>query len=200
MIPSLPAQASVRPLLGCAGGPVPPVTVPLSLVHATTKPQASAAAGPEAADPYDPPEMIWVPPVEPRDRYKAAADFYPYARPPPPGFERWLEYAQPRECLLGRYDRLEADLARFRNPKKPTQRTITRAALARAAALPQTVLFHVRGGRVSFDAAPELETVAREYLVVLDRIGPFLPDTDFVLNMLDTPRVCPRFLFAVGYR
>ena len=181
----------MRPLLGYAGGSVPPVTVPLSLVHAPTTLQATAAAAPDAADLYDPPEMIWVPPVEPRDKYKAAADFYPYARPPPLGFDRWLEYARPRECLLGRYDRLEADLARFRNPKKPTQRTITRAALARAAALPQTVLFHVRGGRVSFDAAPELASVAREYLVVLDRIGPFLPDTDFVLNTLDTPAGMP---------
>ncbi|KAK9839771.1 hypothetical protein WJX81_000416 [Elliptochloris bilobata] len=138
-----------------------------------------------------PPEQLWVPLVEPRDSYRAAADFYPYARPPPPGFERWLEYARPRQCLLGRYDRLEADLAPFRDPADPGRRSITRAALARAAELHSTVFYHVRDGRVSFDAVEELQAVAREYLQVLDRIAPHLPDIDFVVNTLDTPRTLP---------
>jgi len=127
----------------------------------------------------------------PRERYRADADMFPSARPPPPGFDRWLAYARPRQCVLGRYDRLEADLAPFLRARTSsgTARPITRAALAAAAALPHTVRFSVRRGRVSFEAAPELAAQAREYLVVLDALGPHLPDTDFVVNTLDTPRV-----------
>ena len=112
----LSAQASVRPLLGCSGGAAAPKPLPLSAaLCARTSPPAAAvsAAAPNAATDV-PPEQLWVPPVQPRDRYTAAGDFFPYARPPPPGFQRWLDYAQPRECLLGRYDRMEADLAPFR--------------------------------------------------------------------------------------
>lgn len=43
--------------------------------------------------------------------------------------------------------------------------------------------------QVSFDAAEDIRRVAREYLPVLERIAPYLPDTDFVVNTLDTPRV-----------
>jgi len=132
---------------------------------------------------------------------------FPYARPPPPGFDRWLAYARPRQCVLGRYDRLEADLAPFlRAGRSGAARPITRAALAAAAALPHTVRFSVRGGRVGFEAAPELAALAREYLVVLDALGPHLPDTDFVVNTLDTPRArCARgpglgTLLALLYR
>jgi len=127
----------------------------------------------------------------PRERYRADADMFPYARPPPPGFDRWLAYARPRQCVLGRYDRLEADLAPFLRARTSsgTARPITRAALAAAAALPHTVRFSVRRGRVSFEAPEALAALAREYLVVLDAIGPHLPDTDFVVNTLDTPRV-----------
>ncbi len=129
--------------------------------------------------------------ARPRDRYRADADMFPYARPPPPGFERWLAYARPRQCVLGRYDRLEADLAPFLRAGRggSAGRPITRASLAAAAALPHTVRFSVRRGRVSFEAPEALAALAREYLVVLDAIGPHLPDTDFVVNTLDTPRV-----------
>ena len=161
----------VGPLLGRSGRVATLFALPYtSALHAT------AAAAPA---------------VEPRDEYRVDKDFFLYSRLPPAGFTRWLDYARPRECLLGRYDRLEDDLAPFRDPESPAKRTITRAALARAAALPHIVLFHVRRGSVSFDTAPKLASIAREYLVVLDRIAPYLPDTDFVLNTLDTPRVSP---------
>lgn len=120
----LPAQASVRPLLGCSGGAAAPKPLPLStaLCARTTPPAAAvSAAAPNTATDV-PPEQLWVPPMQPRDSFTAASDFYPYARPPPPGFQRWLEYAQPRECLLGRYDRMEADLAPFRYAHHDIQR------------------------------------------------------------------------------
>lgn len=113
---ALSAQASVRPLLGCSGGAAAPKPLPLSsaLCARTTPPVTTlSAAAPNAATDV-PLEQLWVPPMQPRDSYTAPGDFYPYARSPPPGFQRWLEYAQPRECLLGRYDRMEADLAPFR--------------------------------------------------------------------------------------
>ena len=116
------AQASVRSLLGCSGSAAAPKPLPLSAaLCARTSPPAAAvsAAAPNAATDV-PPEQVWVPPMQPRDRYTAAGDFFPYARPPPPGFQRWLEYAQPRECLLGRYDRMEADLAPFRYARDST--------------------------------------------------------------------------------
>ena len=164
------AQVGVGPLLGRSG------KAALFALPYTSTLRATVAAAPT---------------VEPRGEYRVAADFFLYSRPPPAGFKRWLDYARPRECLLVRYDRLEDDLAPFRDPASPAKRTITRAALAHAAALPHTVLFHVRGGRVSFETAPKLASLAREYLIVLDRIAPYLPDTDFVLNTLDTPRVIP---------
>ena len=209
------AQASVRPLLGCSGGAAVPKPLPLSAaLCARTSPPAAAvsAAAPNAATDV-PPEQLWVPQMQPRDSYTAAGDFFPYARPPPTGFQRWLEYAQPRECLLGRYDRMEADLAAFRyahdsisplgrqqqygdlalclgvtglgwqrpasrfcqfcaawvylpyhiyrawvctaqllvlqGPWGPYAEDVTRAALARAAALTATVFFHIRDGQVS---------------------------------------------------
>lgn len=43
--------------------------------------------------------------------------------------------------------------------------------------------------QVTFDAAEDIQWVAREYLPVLERIAPYLPDMDFVVNTLDTPRV-----------
>ncbi len=177
------AQASVQPLARWSEAAPAPASISAALASA---PCAGAAASPAAAE--QPAAVAWTPAVEPRGAYRAPTDFFAYARPAPPGFERWVEYARPRQCVLGRYDRLESDLAPFRDPGSPARRTITRAALAAAAALPHTVLFHVRAGNVSFDAAPVLAPVAREYLVVLDRIGPFLPDTDFVVNTLDTPR------------
>ena len=45
------------------------------------------------------------------------------------------------------------------------------------------------GAQVTFDAAEDIQWVAREYLPVLERIAPYLPDMDFVVNTLDTPRV-----------
>ena len=42
---------------------------------------------------------------------------------------------------------------------------------------------------MTFNAAEDVRWVAREYLPVLERIAPYLPDTDFVVNTLDTPRV-----------
>jgi len=181
--PARGAQASLRPLARWSAAAPAPASISAALASA---PCAGAAASPAGAE--QPAAVAWTPAVEPRDAYRTPPDFFAYARPAPPGFERWLAYARPRQCVLGRYDRLEADLAPFRDPGSPARRTITRAALAAATALPHTVLFHVRAGNVSFDAAPVLAPIAREYLTVLDRIAPFLPDTDFVLNTLDTPR------------
>ena len=45
------------------------------------------------------------------------------------------------------------------------------------------------GAQVTFDAAEDIQWVAREYLPVLERIAAYLPNMDFVVNTLDTPRV-----------
>lgn len=120
-----------------------------------------------------------------------AQDFYIYNRPAPPGFAAWLDYAREHACILEKYDQIERDLAPFRTlPAQRGGRTITRTMLAAAAELEQTAVFRIRNGTVSSSLGSEGYATSA-YLAVLAPLAPRLPDLEFVINVIDEPRVLP---------
>ena len=114
----------------------------------------------------------------------------------PPGFENWVAFAKERGCVLEPYDQIRRDLAPFRDG-------ITREMLEKAKTLSSTLAFKVSYGSLSTDSYTQssyADGMAASYTGVIGLFAMHLPDMEFVINILDEPRVLPRTdSLAVAY-
>ncbi|CCG84236.1 protein of unknown function [Taphrina deformans PYCC 5710] len=113
-----------------------------------------------------------------------------YGRLPPPGFDKWYEYAKEHNAaVVSNYDQINRDLTPFWNIKPAEIRKSTYKAVQNR--YNYLAPLTIRKGKVT---SPPMEQPTHYWqleslMKMMQEFVPFLPDMDIAINLNDEPRV-----------
>ncbi|KAF2105805.1 hypothetical protein BDV96DRAFT_694595 [Lophiotrema nucula] len=118
---------------------------------------------------------------------------YRYHRDPPPGFDKWYEFATSRNsAILDDFDNIEEDLAPFSSFTPQALREKTAELLAEGS----LAGIKIRDGKmeVSGNALASHRWMLDGTIGMINKFAEHLPDMDLAINLNDEPRVTVPFL------
>ncbi|MCJ1334803.1 hypothetical protein MMC09_000068 [Bachmanniomyces sp. S44760] len=123
--------------------------------------------------------------------FQAAKDEYRrrYQRHPPPGFDKWYEYATARSSIIiDDFDSIFKDLLPFWALNPPTLRSLTAEIISNP--WNELAKVSIRNGRAEFgDTIPTHGWMLEGIMEMLGNFAQWLPDMDLAFNINDESRV-----------
>ncbi|KAF2734536.1 hypothetical protein EJ04DRAFT_466374 [Polyplosphaeria fusca] len=112
-----------------------------------------------------------------------------YSRDPPPGFDKWYEFATSRDsAIIDDFDNIDLDLMPFSSLSAAELRKKTGVALAEGS---QIGGIKIRGGKAGFvmNGNHTESWVMDGTIRMMENFVDFLPDMDIAINLDHTPRI-----------
>ncbi|KAJ7286916.1 glycosyl transferase family 90-domain-containing protein [Mycena rebaudengoi] len=112
-------------------------------------------------------------------------------RPPPPGYDKFFEFAQQNGCLIDEYDQVHRDFAPFYEIAK-YHPTFFREMVDKAMEIADNSTLYLANFTVQDHIAissGKYSAFGPDWQVILDKFAPMLPDMAAVFSWQDEPRV-----------
>ncbi|KAJ7190231.1 glycosyl transferase family 90-domain-containing protein [Mycena pura] len=114
------------------------------------------------------------------------------SRPPPQNFDKWFRFAQDNKCLIDDYDQIQRDFDPFYQLARTDPRYFQKMIeLGRNEMLEDSngmVAIKIENGRIQMPNYTG-SVFDVEWLTTLSKFGYVVPDTEFLINGRDEPRV-----------